>query len=58
MTRRNKYKRDRYGHIVRKVDKETNGGVAISNPFEALQEEEETDKCNAKTIKQGKENTK
>lgn len=39
LTRWNKYKRDRYGHIVGEVEEKTNDEVVVSNAFEALSKE-------------------
>lgn len=50
LTRRNKYKIDKYGNILGEVDKENEDEVSISNPFNALK-----DKKVVSIHKEGKE---
>lgn len=48
MTRRNKYKKDMYGHIIGKVGEKSMDDLVLSNAFETLSEEVINNKVNEK----------
>lgn len=57
LTKRNKNKRDKYGHILGEVEKENENEVDISNSFDALKDEDD-DNSNELEKEHNKESTR